>query len=353
MAGEDLPLGSRDDPDANSLKGRAGDVEAITRLAEKLAGLAPDVQRRLLDLHQPTTEPRAEAITAEVHPPRALVCVHGICKHVAGFSNSWWKALHPYTTFFGAGVLGKARREVVWSDVVEPRTLAATAPPEGEVEERARLAAEIHETLQDRIDRHAIEAASRPALGEAPAPLADARALIGIPWVECIDDFTSYMTNDSIRAAVLARFTAVVGPLLRDGVDVDVISHSWGTVVAYEGLRQLAAGGLARPLVANFFTVGAALSIGAVKRTLRPANRDGARPAMVRRWVNLNAIGDPVGGPLQGRPYAVDDDFPHLAPHGCPTFLGLVSPVCAHDSYFKVGNVAVNRDVFAKFINED
>jgi len=334
------------------------DIEAITRLAEKLSGLAPDVQRRLLDLHRPTAEPRAEGVAAVVAPPsakltRVLVYVHGICKHTAGFSDAWWDALHPYTTVFGAGDLGGTRREVVWSDVVAARALAVAVSGGPEADERARLAAEIRETLQDRMDRHAIEAAPRPAPGEAPRALADARALIGIPWAECIDDFTAYMTNDSIRAAILARFTGVVGPLLRDGVDIDLISHSWGTVVAYEGLRELADGGLVRPLLGNFFTVGAALSIGAVKRSLRPANRDGAKPAMVRRWVNLDAIGDPVGGPLQGRPYAVDDDFPYLAPYGCPSFLGIVNPVCAHSSYFAMGNVAVNRDIFARFINQD
>lgn len=360
MAEKDLPLGANDSLNESPLRGRAGDIEAITKLAESLSGLAPDVQRRLLDLYRPATASmaEAEAVAAGGRPSRAgltraLVYVHGICKHVAGFSNSWWKALHPYTTAFGAGELGKTRREVVWSDIVEARALAAAAAGGREAEERRRLAAEIRESLQDRIDRQAIAAAPRPAPGEGPRPLADARALVEIPWVECVDDFTAYMTNDSIRAAILARFAAVVDPLLRDGVEVDLISHSWGTVVAYEGLRELAAGGLVRPLLGSFFTVGAALSIGAVKRSLRPANRDGARPAMVRRWINLEAIGDPVGGPLQGRPYAVDDDFPYLAPYGCPSFLGIVNPVCAHSSYFTAGNVAANRDIFARFINED
>lgn len=334
------------------------DVETITRLAEKLAGLAPDVQRRLLDLSWPTTatEPKTIAPRAtlpSVKPTRVLVYVHGICKHVAGFSNAWWDALHPYTTVFGAGSLGETRREVVWSDIVNARAMTAEASAGPMADDRARLAEEIRETLQDRIDRQAVQAAAQAAPGEAPRPLADTRALIEIPWLDCVDDFTVYMTNDLIRAEILARFTEVVGPLLRDNVEVDLISHSWGTVVAYEGLRELAAKGLVRPLLGTFFSVGAALSIGPVKRSLRPANRDGAKPAMVRRWVNLSAIGDPVGGPLQGRPYAVDNDFPYLAPYGCPSFLGIVNPVCAHSSYFTMGNVATNRDIFARFINLD
>src|SRR5262249_61663175 len=124
--------------------------------------------------------------------------------------------------------------------------------------------------------------------------------------------------------------TQVVRPVLEDGAELGVISDSWGSVVAYEGLRELAdVVGLTTPRVRNFFTVGAALSIGPVKARLRPANKDGARPAMVRRWVNLNARGDLVGGPLRGRPYAVDDDFPNLDPFGCGSFLGLGNPGCA------------------------
>jgi hypothetical protein len=160
-----------------------------------------------------------------------------------------------------------------------------------------------------------------------------------------------YLTNDATRADIIGRFTNVVRPLLQGGAAVDVISHSWGTVVSYEGLRQLEDEGLVTPGVNNFFTVGAALSIGPVKSRLRPNNRDGRRPAMVKHWVNVNARGDLVGGPLKDRPFAVDDDFPSVAPFGCTSFLSLVTPQCAHGSYFVDGNVEVNRDIFASEIN--
>lgn len=331
-------------------------IEPLARLAASMAGLAPDVQRRILDLYQQGLAGSLPArpisgLVGRAAASRAIVYVHGICKHVAGFSDDWWSALHPFTTEFGAGERGPGgtRDEVVWSDLVNARALSAARGVEAD--DRGRLAAEIRETLQDRMDRHAIESGPRSAPGEAPRALADSRALISIPWLNCVDDFTIYMTNDAVRASILSRFTTVVGPLLSQGIEIDVISHSWGTVVAYEGLRELAGGGAVAPLVRNFFTVGAALSIGAVKLRLRPDNRDGARPAMVRRWVNLDALGDPVGGPLQGRPYAVDDDFPNLAPFSCSSFLGIVNPTCAHGSYFKQGNDPVNRDIFAKYID--
>lgn len=178
-----------------------------------------------------------------------------------------------------------------------------------------------------------------------------AAALITIPGASCIDDFSIYLVDDAVRGRIVDRFLEVLRPELKAGRELDVIAHSWGTVVAYEGLRQLEDEGLRTPLVRDFFTVGAALSIGAVKLRLRPANRDGRKPANVRRWANLDARGDVVGGPLQGRPYAVDFDFVGLDPVGCGSFLGLVNPECAHSSYFVTTNAAVNRDIFARFIN--
>ena len=145
-------------------------------------------------------------------------------------------------------------------------------------------------------------------------------------------------------------FVAVVGPQISNGVQIDIISHSWGTVVAYEGLRQLAASGLAAPLIRTFFTVGAALSIGPVKSRLLAANQDGQKPANVIQWINLDARGDLVGGLLKGRPFAVDTDYVNLDPVGCDSFLTFISPICAHASYFVNANVAVNRDIFARYI---
>jgi hypothetical protein len=164
--------------------------------------------------------------------------------------------------------------------------------------------------------------------------------MLSIPGAECVDDFASYLVDSSVRQAIIDRFTGVVQPLLSGGLEIDIISHSWGTVVAYEGLRQLEDAGSVQPRVRNFFTVGAALSIAPVKQRLRPTNQDGRRPAMVRRWVNLNAQGDVVGGPL-------------LTPFTCGTFLGIVNPTCAHGSYFQLGNVAVNRDIFGTYIEQE
>jgi hypothetical protein len=136
---------------------------------------------------------------------------------------------------------------------------------------------------------------------------------------------------------------------LNAGTQVEVISHSWGTVVAYEALCRLEAESWSGAVL-NLFTVGSALSILPVKRRLIPEARDGHRPRMVKRWINLNARGDIVGGVLKDHPFTVDSEFLGLEPVGCKPFLGLVSPACAHGSYFDSNNLAVNRGLFGGFI---
>jgi pimeloyl-ACP methyl ester carboxylesterase len=267
-------------------------------------------------------------------------------------------------------VLGQTRLEVLWSDIVnlaaasmQTAALAASAPAAvgsapaaaavSAEAARQRVADEIKEALRDRADQHVLATSVRSdGLATAPVAAADLGGLISIPGLNCVDDFSVYLIDDNVRQQILDRFINVVRPQLQAGRELDIIAHSWGTVVAYEGLRQLDADPRLTPQVRNLFTVGAALSIGPVKMRLREANQDGKKPKTVRRWVNLDAQGDIVGGPLKGRPYAVNFDFLNLEPVGCNSLFGLVSPVCAHGSYFDSGNTAVNKDIFARYIDQ-
>jgi hypothetical protein len=178
----------------------------------------------------------------------------------------------------------------------------------------------------------------------APLPLLE------IPNAECINDFLVYVTSDAVRQRVIACFNEVVQPLIRGGGRVEVISHSWGTVVAYEALRLMDGTGETFPTcsVLNLFTVGSALSIPAVKRRLLSAAIDGRRPRLVRTWVNVNALWDVVGGPLNGEPFEVDAEYLNVPPVGCAVLLP--QTVCAHFSYFRKANTLVNRDIFARHI---
>jgi metacaspase-1 len=233
---------------------------------------------------------------------------------------------------------------------------AAMAAAEGATpaeQSRQQTAEAIKDALRDRADQHVLHTvASTDGRASGPIAAADLDGLVSIPGLTCIDDFAIYLTDDQVRQQIIDRCIAVVQPALHAGLELDIVAHSWGTVVAYEALRQLEDEGLQSPLVRNFFTVGAALSIGPVKMQLRGANKNGKKPASVRRWVNLNAHGDIIGGALKGRPYDDDIDVIKLQPFGCNSILGLVNPVCAHSSYFVRGNVAVNRDIFAHYIGQ-
>jgi len=276
---------------------------------------------------------------------RVIVYVHGICRHEEGFSNAWWQALAPFAPSLGRGTLNTSRREVLWSDIVNRRSITALAA--GETAEVEDVSQQLRATLEDRLLREMAEAEGTDrSLDLGVAVPAEER---GVPGFDCIDDFSRYLVNRDVRRQVMDRFHAVVRPLLSAGTQLQIIGHSWGTVVAYEALREL--DDATYPgRVRNFFTVGSALSIPTIKRSLLAHARDGRRPRLVDRWINVDARGDVVGGLLKGQPYAVDEEFLNCDPVGCSRFLGLINPKCAHGSYFNADNQAVNRDIFGRFI---
>jgi len=271
---------------------------------------------------------------------RVLVAVHGIGSHQADYSNNWWQSLQSHVgSTFDPSSLGQGRQEVVWSDLVNhnrslARSLAAA--------ETQQLRQSILEVVEDRRN-HAV---------------AQARSLEQMPTMRgseiAIDDFLVYMMDDDMRQQILNRFTSIVSPLLQSGAAIDIISHSWGTVVAYEGLRELEQRTGLVGRVKNWFTVGSALSIGPVQGRLRPTNRPigsqkAPHPALVDRWINLDAKGDFVGGSL-GRKFQVDNEYLELSPTNCPSRLWGYDLNCAHGSYFQPDNLKVNRDIFARHI---
>lgn len=281
-------------------------------------------------------------------PPRAtgaskIVYVHGICAHNKDFSASWWNSLAPFAPSLRPGNLDETRHEVLWSEFVNARNVKTV----GESSQRAhnQLATELKSILKDRAERSRLSAMPTRTRSDRTMP----RAVLGIPGFDCVDDFTRYMLNDNVRKVVLKRFDDVVRPLLRANFVVEILSHSWGTVVAYEGLRNLDGvdGLLGR--VHNLFTVGSALSIGPVRSFVIEKNGNGHRPEVVERWVNLDADGDIVGGSI-GDSFAIDVEWLNLDPVGCQKVLGICSPTCAHGSYFDNHNYAVNREIFGKEI---
>jgi metacaspase-1 len=301
--------------------------------------------RQLLNLLK--SSPAHLQAVAPAAANRQLVYVHGICRHSHGFSDPWWEAMSPFVPSLQPGTLDGNRHEVLWSDLVVSLR-AATALIGGE---QAKARDRIVATLKDRLERQIHDTTPQARGLEKPRAVSLAQSLPAVPGLDCINDFTTYLFNESIRSQILGRFQAVVRPLLQSGAQVEIISHSWGTVVAYEALRQmdsdpqLPAGG-----VLNFFTVGSALSIFEVQQGLLPTSSGGLRPRVVARWVNLNAHGDIVGGRLQDKPFQVDEEFLNLEPVTCGSLLGIVNPTCAHGSYFQPENLAVNRDILGALI---
>ncbi|MBV9123044.1 MAG: hypothetical protein JO112_06790 [Planctomycetes bacterium] len=273
-----------------------------------------------------------------------VVYVHGICRHDPGYSDGWWAAMRPFTP----DIPDNNRKEVLWSDIISPGPggpAEAGGPGAGLSEKNRSLTSDIQDELRDRAVRQRTDVGGEPM--EGPGGLGDTAQEL----TQCVSDFSLYLLNRDIRNRVIDRFNQVVKPILQqDNAEVEVISHSWGTVVAYEALRLMDGDPSLHGRVRNLFTVGSALSIPQVKSRLLPEAADGRRPKGVQRWVNLNARFDIVGGALKGRPFAVDDEFLGLPPVGCSNFIP--NPTCAHGSYFVPENVRVNRDIFGRFIEE-
>ena len=106
--------------------------------------------------------------------------------------------------------------------------------------------------------------------------------------------------------------------------------------------------------VKNLFTVGAALSIAPVQWNLFSRVIDGRRTRHVYNIINMDAGGDLVGGGISGT-FNITEEHLGLVPTGCniiPFTNKALNPVCAHSSYFDHENIAINRDIFARWIND-
>ena len=308
----------------------------------EILGIVREIRDEVRELRRERQSDRGSSLRGS-SGRRALVYVHGICFHKPGYSDAWWESLKPHLPSDLAGQLQSNRHEVLWSDLVSrQRALAADVP---DPQEARALEQELEDVLKDRAEQEAARDATPAQRGTDPNPteLTQERALFGIPGLDCIDDFLKYLLSGRTRRAVQERFTSIVAPLLSAGVDVDVISHSWGTVVAYEALRTMDGRNFTGK-VRNFFTVGSALSLPPVRRRVEP--EDGQRPEHALKWINLDAQKDFVGGHLAG--FSVNKEYLELQPTGCDR----VTAACAHSSYFHPRNDAVNRGIFALHMTE-
>ena len=316
--------------------GPGADVGAQTELLERFLTVSEkfiDLTARLLDV----AEAGGARTLARRGANEVYVAVHGISRHVQGYSEDWFQALAPHLR------QPLDREEVVWSHHVNARSLDRSEAAEMEAVQEA-----LAHTLEQRSAELVMNARNRSVDGAVPDEASASRAARGLAF----DDFVRYMVQEQTREAILKEFIDVVQPLLEAGRTLHIVAHSWGSVVAYEGLRRLddiQGGGI----VDTLFTVGAAISMAPVQANLFDRTQDGRLPDRVSRIINLDARGDIVGGRVADQ-FEGARDFLRLSPTGCRTipFTGTtLNFACAHSSYFEPANKAVNRDLFARFIN--
>jgi len=281
----------------------------------------------------------------------SIVYVHGISEHPVGYSDEWYAALKPHLSFTAE------KHEVRWSDIVNATSTAYSSAPLDEA------STSVEEELRRELNRELSERRLRNRQSETPnAPRSSESSTYSesgnIVGSFILDDFVRYMAWEDTRNDILARFDDVVIPLLRAGKTLNIISHSWGTVVSYEGLRRLDQENLPGR-VANLFVLGSALSIGTVQGNLFGRVTDGRNPNCVDNFVNIDAGGDVVGGSITP-PFDDVTEYLQRVPTGCSMFrfrrwLGQPTarnPACAHSSYFQPKNKAVQRDILARHINQ-
>ncbi|MEX2176618.1 MAG: caspase family protein [Pirellulaceae bacterium] len=347
------PLFGRKKPASGASKPALSPAPATTQPQPASGEIESEVGHKILAvlaqiLEQLQQRPVAAA-EARAGGERALVYVHGICPHEPGYSSGWWQALRPHLPAVLRARLDSHRHEVLWSEFVTPtralpRDLVSSATARAYERREEDLAEYLKDVVADRAHREAL--AELPAQDRDLAPVAAEvafdRGAVERAGLNCLDDFAKYLLDGTIRRDVQKAFLDVVLPLLESGQSVDLMGHSWGTVVAYEALRTLDRRDLPGH-VRNLFTIGSALAIVPIQRRLETG--DYAKPRHVRRWINLDARRDYIGGALASLGYGVDAEYLNLAAVGCGLFL--TNPACPHNSYFHAQNTAVNRDIFA------
>jgi hypothetical protein len=328
-------------------------VNAISKMEIPLPPI--DVQRRSRRPTSPTSRPsrppeharclqrkwswtNSEKDASHDSIVRCGIYVHGISQHDSGYSDAWYDALRPH--------LGRPleKHEVRWSDLVNAPRMMATEASATKLDEEERLRREIQAELESRKARNGQVTPGITRRNAGNQYQASSFAL---------DDFVRYMVWESTRNSILSRFDDIALPLLKAGYRLHVITHSWGTVVAYEGLRHI---DHERPAgrVANLITLCSALSIGTVQRNLFGRVSDGRLPQVVDAFINVDAGGDIVGGPI-APPFEITEEYLNKRSTGCQTFWFYPRTardfLCAHSSYFDPKNTAVNRSIVAHYIN--
>ncbi len=223
------------------------------------------------------------------------------------------------------GTEGVTSSMVYWADVVYPEPLKETTEESATDESSAEavspespdlgvedMDAEEKLWVAELATKLAVPLAAEEAIEAAPTPVREQLERIPLPWPvkerlmrRLLRDVHHYLFNvefsprpgetfkvqDEIRARMIKA--------LKEGAQQEgphiVVSHSMGTVVAYDCLKRVADA----PVVDGLMTIGSPLGLDEIQDKLKPewSRGNGFPHEKVRgRWVNVYDHLDPVAG---------------------------------------------------------
>lgn len=236
-------------------------------------------------------------------PNLSIIYIHGIANKPAPavLKRQWDMAL------FGVD-MGSRTRMAYWADIRYPQPLPSTM-----TEAKAMI---LSESYRPRSDEEIIDESKQLApygkdaeafaeklaqriLNQAKKDQIKAKAVqakILPPWIrrsatewitkQFVKDVSAYFYDQEQRKAIQERFRSLLNP---EGGPYFVIAHSLGTVISYDIMRELAAGGGAQ--APYYITLGSPLGIDEVQDNLPKPLRI---PAPVKSWDNFADLLDPV-----------------------------------------------------------
>lgn len=108
-----------------------------------------------------------------------------------------------------------------------------------------------------------------------------------------LKDLHAYYTDKNIREELRSMFEKAIRDNVTAGNRIMVVSHSMGTIIAYDVLRKLGKESHDIP-IEHFVTLGSPLGLPHVKHMIIKENHLVRTPSIVKKWSNLADRRDPV-----------------------------------------------------------
>lgn len=233
-----------------------------------------------------------------------ILFVHGIGQQKPGYSKEWQKNLKVFLCSNKTRFI-----EVYWQDVFD-KAKEKLVPQNDK----------LYSTLMDVLLQDSAK-----------------RKIRITDWLrKVLADFVIYLVNKNLRNDIKERLKKPLLKIDNKGI-LSIISHSWGTVIAYDVLfdffrkkRDI--------FITNLFTFGSPLwLLKKADHILSISHYAGAHKlGNIQLWINVYARGDPVGGSLKS--FDVDKNL--LIPS--------IPGVIPHTSYFVRNNRYVLKDIISK-----